>query len=100
VTQAAGAATFTISPMTWSPPAVGGTQALAVTASYADATWTATSSAAWLTLSASGGAGGGIRTIGRISGLPVNGRPVFRPSFQTQPPFLSTAAWRCPVKTS
>jgi len=103
VTQAAGAATFTISPMTWSPPAVGGTQALAVTASYADTTWTATSSTAWLSLSTSSGTGNGTVTLAaaattsalsRTATATIAGQTVTVTQAAGIPTFMvSTTAW-------
>ena len=63
VTQAAGTATFSLSPTTWSAPAEGGTQPITLTASYADAAWTAASDQPWLTLSASNGMGSSAVTL-------------------------------------
>ena len=59
VTQAAGTNTFTLSTSTWNVGAPGGTRTVAITASYSDAPWTATSNQAWLSVSAGTGAGSG-----------------------------------------
>ena len=48
-----------LSPTSWSVPAAGGTQAVTVTASSAELTWTATSESAWLSISPASGTGSG-----------------------------------------
>ena len=63
VTQAAGTNAFSLSSATWAPVAGGASTALAVTAPYSDAPWTATSDQAWLTLSAASGTGDGTVTL-------------------------------------
>jgi len=63
VDQSGGAPTFTLSTTDWSVPAQGGTQAVTVTSTLNDATWTATSSQPWLTLSTAGGTGSGTVTL-------------------------------------
>jgi Viral BACON domain/Secretion system C-terminal sorting domain len=60
VTQAAAAGTLAITPTTWSPTNVGGTQAITVTS---NSPWTVTSNQTWLTLSAASGTGNGTSTL-------------------------------------
>jgi len=59
VTQATGLRTVTVSAPERSLPSVGGASLVTVTASHADAVWSATSSAPWLTPSVAGGLGSG-----------------------------------------
>jgi len=63
VTQVAGTPVFSIPTTTWAPTALGGTQAVAVSATLADAVWSATSDAVWLTLSVASGIGNGTVTL-------------------------------------
>jgi hypothetical protein len=63
VTQAAGTATFAVSRTSWDAPAVGGAQAVTVTASHTDGAWAASSDAGWLTVSAASGTGSGSVTL-------------------------------------
>ena len=57
VSQEAGRATLTVSPTTWAVGAVGGSQTVTITSDLADARWTASSSASWLTVTPSSGSG-------------------------------------------
>lgn len=65
VTQAAGVNTFTTSlPEAWAPGASGGTLGpVTVDTTYADAPWTATSSASWVTVTPAGQSGPGAVTL-------------------------------------
>jgi len=57
VTQAAGVNTFSVTPTAIVLPGVGGSTSLALSASLADAPWTATNGATWVTVSSGSGVG-------------------------------------------
>ena len=56
-------ATLGISPTTWAPAATGGTQLVTVTSTPAAASWSASTDAAWLTVSPPSGLGSGSTTL-------------------------------------
>ncbi|AMY08225.1 Subtilisin Carlsberg precursor [Luteitalea pratensis] len=56
-------ATLGISPTTWAPLATGGTQAVVVTSAPAAASWSASTDAAWLSVSPASGVGSGSTTL-------------------------------------
>src|SRR4029079_1112600 len=61
VTQAAG--TATLNPTTWNAPVPGGTRGVTVAANSPTLAWTASSNAAWLTVSPTSGTGSGSVTL-------------------------------------
>ncbi|WP_162271361.1 BACON domain-containing protein [Luteitalea pratensis] len=63
VTQAGAVPDFGVTPRTWNAAAGGGTQGIAVASSPGDASWTASSDRAWLSLSPAAGTGPGGVTL-------------------------------------
>jgi hypothetical protein len=63
ITQDGVSATFAAAPATWAAASPGGTQLVSLTATPVDAPWTATSDAAWLTVTPASGVGSATLTL-------------------------------------
>lgn len=61
--------TYSVSPVSWTAPASGGSQSIAIATAAPSASWTATSGALWLTVSAGSGSGSGTVTLTAAANL-------------------------------